>query len=412
MNNQESNIKPSKKQLSHFVFSESALERVIDAVKKQNNTKTNWDTVRPKFVYDTKEPGLMAYILPTGKTTFFIKHNLGYHNARTKVGNYPATSIDDARQRVRLLKVEIDAGKYDPRRKYEEKPELTFKEAVQLYLEGHAKLHNRKSSLESFERAMRIALPVIGNKKLSEVKQSDVHALHTKATPTHGMYAANRVVAYIKTVYNRMIDWGYFAGIPPSRGVKRYKENTRDRFLLKDELPRFLQTLQSYRNPNVRDFFMIALYTGARKSNVCQMRWQDIDFHLKEWRIPDSKNGEPIRVPLIEQAVEILERRKDDVNRSQIYVFPSPRSNSKPIQNYNEAWREIVTKAGLENFRIHDLRRTNGSYQAIAGVSLPIIGKVLGHKSLKSTEIYARLSMNPLHDAVQKAFQNIYISDN
>jgi integrase len=177
----------------------------------------------------------------------------------------------------------------------------------------------------------------------------------------------------------------------------------RDRFVLKDELPKLMESLRAEPNKDMADFFLLCLYTGARKSNVQSMRWDDVDFSINEWRIPDTKNGEPVRIPLIEQAFEILNGRIY-LKESFPWVFPSKESNSGHIQEPKTAWKRILERAGLKNLRIHDLRRTCGSYQAIAGTSLAIIGKSLGHKSPQSTAIYARLSNDPVRASMETAF--------
>jgi integrase len=199
-----------------------------------------------------------------------------------------------------------------------------------------------------------------------------------------------------------MINWGW-EGINPTIGITKFKEQKRDRFILKDELPRFLEALENEPNRGMRDFFLMCLYTGARKGNVLSMRWEEVDFSINEWRIPDTKNGDPVRVPLIGKALEILCDRSY-LKESTPWVFPSGGSKSGHVQEPKKVWKRILERAGLTNLRIHDLRRTCGSYQAIAGTSLAIIGKSLGHKSPQSTAVYARLSNDPVRNSLEAAF--------
>jgi integrase len=132
------------------------------------------------------------------------------------------------------------------------------------------------------------------------------------------------------------------------------------------------------------------------------MRWEDIDFSINEWRIPDTKNGEPVRIPLIGEALEILSDRSWLKDSSIPWVFPG-HGKSGCLVSPQKAWKKILDRAGLKNLRIHDLRRTLASYQAIAGTSLLIIGKSLGHKSPQSTAIYARLSNDPVRASMESA---------
>lgn len=144
---------------------------------------------------------------------------------------------------------------------------------------------------------------------------------------------------------------------------------------------------------------MLSILTGARKSNVTAMRWADIDFDRREWRIPDTKNGDPLIVQLPEVAMDVLTQRRDNGSP---WVFPST-GKSGHLESPKKGVQAILEKAGITGLRIHDLRRTLGSWQAITGASLAIIGKSLGHKSVDATLIYARLSADPVRDSVERA---------
>jgi integrase len=90
--------------------------------------------------------------------------------------------------------------------------------------------------------------------------------------------------------------WAISAGLwenNPAIGIRRNKEKSRDRFIQSDELPRFFQALSKEPNETIRDYVLISLLTGARRSNVCSMKWQDINFERAEWRIEETKNDTP-----------------------------------------------------------------------------------------------------------------------
>jgi integrase len=123
--------------------------------------------------------------------------------------------------------------------------------------------------------------------------------MHDRIGQEHGKIEANQVLAYVRAIYNKMINWGW-EGKNPATGIQKFKEQKRDRFILHDELPKFMEALEMEPNRAMRDFFLMCLYTGARCGNVLSMEWEDIDFSIKEWRIPDTKNEEPVRIPLIE----------------------------------------------------------------------------------------------------------------
>ena len=148
----------------------------------------------------------------------------------------------------------------------------------------------------------------------------------------------------------------------------------------------------------IRDFIYISLLTGARKSNVMAMAWADIDLDAATWTIPDTKSGQPVTLPLVPDAVRILASRP---HNSQ-HVFPS-RIGTGHLVSPQKAWRSILNRAGLKDLRVHDLRRTLGSWQAAQGTSLPIIGRSLGHSSTASTAVYARVHLDPVREAMTSA---------
>ena len=135
-------------------------------------------------------------------------------------------------------------------------------------------------------------------------------------------------------------------------------------------------SLESELNITIKDYVLISILTGARKSNVVVMRWEEICFKMNEWRIPITKNGEPHNILLVENAVTLLQSRLNDSE----YAFPSS-SKSGHLQDPKKGWARILKRSGIEGLRIHDIRRTMGSYQAITGASLYVIGKLLGNKS-------------------------------
>jgi integrase len=167
-----------------------------------------------------------------------------------------------------------------------------------------------------------------------------------------------------------------------------------------DELPAFFTALAEEPNGTLRDYFLISLLTGARRSNVQEMQWKQINFERAEWRIPTTKNGEPQTVTLSAEALEILRNRKTD--DAGVWVFPSTGVTGHIVEP-KKAWKRILERAGIDDLRIHDLRRTLGSWQAKTGASLAIVGKSLNHKSPSTTAIYARLDLDPVRESVDRA---------
>lgn len=167
----------------------------------------------------------------------------------------------------------------------------------------------------------------------------------------------------IRSIFNKAIDWGW-EGVNPAVGIKKFKEKSHDRFLQPDELPRFFRALSNESNEAARDFFMISLLAGARKSNTLAKRWSDINFTAETWRIEDTKNAEALAVQLPKEAMEILTERK--WNTEPPWVFEG---NGAPrhLADSKNAWMRVLKEAVIDNLRIHDLRLTLGCHQAATG---------------------------------------------
>ncbi len=214
--------------------------------------------------------------------------------------------------------------------------------------------------------------------------------------------SATRAVNMMSAVINWGVRRGYVKDLHqnPCQGVDRYPIRARERFLHPEEMPRFLDALE-YETPLFKDFFLLLLYTGARKGNVLSMKWEDVDLDLKIWSL-DNKNGDTHVVALTDESVAILERRQ--ASSTNCYVFPG-RGSSSHLKDPKRAWTRIVERAELQKLRIHDLRRTHASYLAIQGESPYIIGRSLGHRDQRSTAVYARLNLVPVREAVGKLHQ-------
>lgn len=350
------------------------------------------------YFYDAKEGGLIIQVTGTGRKTFQL-YRRGPDNKpkRFTLGHFPDMTIEQARNKAQDLKKQI-AGGIDPAdEKRRARQEMTFKELFEIYIERHAKLKKRTWAADV--KAFNNHLKPLANKRLSEIKKRHISTLHTRLGKTR-KHTANRVLALISSIFGRAIEFGLWEDLNPCRGIRKFPEKARDRFLQTDELPRFFEALAEEPNETMRDFFYMCLLTGARRANVLKMRWNEIDLEAGTWMIQRTKNEEPQTVTLPIEAIKILRTRKRET--SSFFVFPGEGKTGHLVEP-KSGWKRILKRAGFENLRIHDLRRTLGSWQAITGASLPIIGKSLNHKNASTTQIYARLNLAPVRESVQKA---------
>lgn len=368
-------------------FTQAYLDKLPNAEKGKRYT-----------VYDTAIPKLGVRVTDTGCKSFLVLKLFNNRTLRVTLGKYPEMTIFNARKKAMEELKKISDGINPNEEKNKLRSEMTLKELFHEFMERYSK--KTKKSWKHDEREIPRFLSHWFNRKLSNITTQQVQLLHEKIGDENGRYQANHLLERLSSMYNRAIEWGW-DGKNPCVGVKKFKTQSRDRFLLQDEFPRFAKALIEEENIVARNYIMMSLLTGARKSNVLAMRWEEIDFSREIWRIPDTKNGYPQDVPLVSQAIELLKDIKETAINE--WVFPSPILENGHLQDPKKAWKRILKRAGITNLRIHDIRRTMGSYEAITGTSLLTIGQSLGHRSTGSTEIYARLTNESIRDAMQIA---------
>ncbi len=349
--------------------------------------------------HDLKTPGLQLRVTSTGVITFSVYKRIKRSDPeRITLGRYPGMTVEQARREAHRISLDISDGKNPAQVKRGQKAELTFSELFAEYLEQHSK--PKKKTWFEDQAQFRIYLEKpLGKKKLSVIDRKDIARIHSDITKAGHAPTANRVKALLSSVYGWAISVGLWE-TNPVIGVKSNKENQRDRFLQSDELPRFFKALAEEENQTIKDYILVSLLTGARRSNVLAIRWIDINFECAEWRILETKNGTPQTVALSPEVIEILSSRKP--NEEAVFVFPGV-GKTGHLMEPKKGWKRILERARIEDLRIHDLRRTLGSWQAKTGASLAIIGKSLNHKNQNTTAIYARLDLDPVRDSVNTA---------
>ena len=372
------------------------------ATEKVNFTKAVIvDAVAPergrRYLYDAEEAGLVLQITAAGRKTFQLYKKHQGRPVRVTFGTWPEITVEQARKKARKAKTDLDAGTNPNDDLRQKRQEMTFADLFGQYMVRHAKV--RKLTWQEDQNQFDRYLGAFAKKKLSAITRKDVAALHArigKTAPT----AANRVLSLLSSVFGRAIEFDLWAGANPCTGVRKFPEQSRDRFLSGDELRRFFEALEQEPNDTARDFFSVALLTGARRSNVLEMMWADIDLDAATWRIGRTKNGSPQTVALVEPVVELLRERRRQA--TSVFVFPGKGATGHLVEP-KRGWTRICKRSGIEGARIHDLRRTMGSWQAKTGASLPVIGKSLNHKNQSTTAIYARLDLDPVRSAMEKA---------
>lgn len=352
-----------------------------------------------------------------GRKSFFWNAKVCGQVVFKSLGESPTTSVKDARDRAREWAGKAAKWKQEgcpeesnpfAKQRRDGAAAPTFSELCESYIENH--LRGNTLNPTTAEYQVRLLLKnhfaTWLDRRIDEITVDDV--LAAKNACGKQRHIANSCVEFARRVYNwsagsRDGKCNFWKVENPAKDVSLYSKEKRKRFLQPDELLTLNAELEKPETPgDLRDFVTLALATGARKSNIYAMTWKDVNFEAKSWFIPMSKSGEGYQVNLTPAAINVLERRRHETPDSEPFVFPS-NSESGHIVDVKKQWTAFRTRCGLPDVRIHDLRRTRGSYLAISGTSLQVIAATLGHKSLGSTAIYAQLHGQAIREALDSS---------
>lgn len=350
--------------------------------------------------YDTKTPHLTVRVAK--RKVFYWYGKVRGRTQRVKLGVFPDLSVENARKFAQRVSANVAEGKPPIEERHDS---TTLGKLFSTYLEVWAK--PRKKSWQQDKYAYDRHLKHWQHRQLEDITKSDLQRLHATIGTKHGTTTANRLRALLSKMWNVAIEHGHWTGDNPVSAVKKFSEQQRERYLREDELPNFFAQLEADENQDFADYVRLSLFTGGRQANVLAMRWDQLNFDRAEWTIPADqfKSAKMQIIPLSAEALQVLEKRKAAADSE--WVFPG-NGSTKHLTRPGKWWDALLERCKLsEHLTMHDLRRTLGSWQAAGGTSLLVIGKTLGHKDSRSTEVYARLDLDPVRKSVGEATKAI-----
>jgi integrase len=284
-------------------------------------------------------------------------------------------------------KAKVVTGNFFPNP--ESRTDLPFCDLVDEFLNKHCKVE--KSSYKRDIVISRVLKKHFSKTAIGRIKTYEImvwrerRAAHITKTGTPITKASlNRELAFLKTMFNLAVEWGWLKENPAAR-VKRLKgETKRLRILTKDEIV----LLITYARESLKPILKLAVATGMRKNEILNLKWKHVDLTNCFVRVAQSKNSEARDVPIDSHIKEVLLGLRKG-NRASEYVFS--RKNGKRILCVKEAFKAACDRAGIVDFRFHDLRHTAASLLAAGGCDIITLQHILGHKTLAMTQRYAHL---------------------
>jgi integrase len=369
-------------------------KRAIDALKPQAHRHTAWDA---------SLRGFGVRINADGTKTYVLKYRAGGRQRWFTIGRHGALTPDQARGLAKRVLGAVAHGKDPATERMRERQIGTVAELAERFLVEHAEAKRKPATAKEYRRMVHEhALPSLGRLRVPDVTRADVARLHHAMRDTP--YQANRVLA----VLSKMFGWAEARGLRPDgtnpcRQVERYPEQKRERFLSNDELARLGAVLAKAERdgsemPSAIAAIRLLVLTGARLGEILNLRWEYVDFEHGCLRLPTSKTGAKT-IPLGAPALALLAELPRFEGHP--YVLPGIKEKS-PLVGLQNVWERIRKRAGLEDVRLHDLRHSFASIGAGVGLSLPLIGALLGHKQPATTARYAHLAPDPVKAAADR----------
>ncbi|EKE10543.1 MAG: integrase family protein [uncultured bacterium] len=348
--------------------------------------------------WDSELKGFGLIILPSGRRTYCVQYrNAARVKKMLKIGVHGQVTTEEARSLAKKYLSGVIHG-YDPAKVRKENRDLpTMNDLAHDYVLHHGEKKRPKSLQEDQKLLKNIILPSLGNEQVAHISRRDIETLHRehKRTP----YQANRTLALLSKMFSLAMGWEWRED-NPAKGIERYPEEKRDRWLNDEEIQVLWKVLEEYSNQSAACVFKLLILTGARKGEILHATWDQFDLEKGVWTKPShlTKQKKKEHLPLSIEAIEILETMKSQASSS--FLFPG-KVEGKSIQEIKKAWDTIRKKSGFPDLRIHDLRHTHASHLVSSGLSLSIVGKLLGHTQASTTQRYAHLADEPLRQAAQ-----------
>jgi integrase len=347
---------------------------------------------RDQYLFDTVVTSFGFRLTPAGKRIYVVGRN-----PRHTVGFRPPLRVTEAREFAAQMLADIRLGR-DPKLAREARRQavtagrMLVSQLIDKWLDEHVRPKLKPRTVFDYERLVtRHIKPALGNLPVPQVTPDDVVQLHLamKRTPRRANYS----LSVVHGIFSFAEDAGLRPrGSNPAKRIKHYREGKIERFLTEAEIAKAADGIDAAEQagkigPHAAAGLRLALFTGARSGEITAAQWPHIDWQRKLIRLPDSKTNEPRTIHLSDAAVEVLRT----IPRSGQYVIAGA-IYGQPFKNLSRSWIVAREFAGLVDVRLHDLRHSYASLAAGRGVSLQMIGKLLGHRVPTTTQRYAHLA--------------------
>lgn len=377
-------------------------KKVIEALQPPDRNST-----AKEIEFSDVTTGLKLRVARNSKRFFMFRFCYNKRKFCINIGEFPSISVEDARKIANEYKLLIARNINPATEKNKVKSDLRFSQFYPMYYEFVR--HRIKSHLDQKYRIDHLLklYPAFTKTPLRVISNKDIALIHVREKERTSATNSNHLLSVLRTMMNTAVHWGLIEK-NPCIGVSKFHEGPlRERYLSREELPRFLKALAEENDTLSKAAILLLLYTGCRRSEILSMKHDQIRLDEGRIYLPLTKNGRSRAVLLNQKALEILQdlvARKDDTERTRNspFVFPSRQGARKcHLYDLRDPIDRVCAIAGIENFRCHDIRHTYASLAVSSGADLYAVQRLLGHSDISMTQRYAHHSSHDLRVASQ-----------
>ena len=374
-------------------------------------TKQVVDKAQPRdveyFIWDDKFEGFGLRVFPTGVKTYVLQYRVNGRTRRIAIGKHGTWTPDQALKQARAMRGQVNEGGDPSAERKALSRDLTVDALCDHYLDRGCEGKKPSTIQTDKSRIGAHIKPLLGHLRVRSVTPADIelfagHVAKGKAsrrirTKPRGLSvvrggdgAASRTMGLLGAIFTFAMKEKLRRDNPVWE-VARPKDRKRERFLTDDEMVRMVRVLNAAGehglNPHVPPIVKLLLFTGCRKGEVVGLRWEEVDLDGRYLHLTDTKTGER-KIPLNDPAIDVLTHLPHI--KGCPFVFPSATAKG-PFTGMQDGWEKVRQEAGFPDVRLHDLRHTFATALASNGSSLHMIGQLLGHRDLRTTQRYAHL---------------------
>lgn len=352
---------------------------------------------------DAECTGLHLRVSKGGRKFFQHRYRFLGRKKCITIGEFPHISVQIARRTVgehrALLSKDIDPADERTQRRND----LTLTEYARREYLPHAKAHKKTWEEDAWKIEKRI-IPAMGHLRLSTISARDVTAYHSAEKSRTSAITANHHLRLLKRMLNLAVKWGFIER-NPAAGMENFREPPhRERYLSREELPRFLSAMETQRDRLSVAALKLLLFTGCRRNEILSLKWSQIRFAENRILLIQTKNGRSRSVMLNNRALDVLHELLSIREEGQEHLFPAKPGAKEPYRRgIRKTFYAVCKEAGIEGLRIHDLRHSFATLAIQGGASLFDVQKLLGHQDIAMTQRYAHM----VDEGLQRATDNM-----